>query len=69
MTILGDLFGYNSAGNDLLGFPQDRENSCIVCGRAGNVHTNEMNVKCSAKLYSTDSKEIKDNEKNDPSRV
>jgi hypothetical protein len=69
VTILGDLFGYNSAGNDLLGFPEDRENACIVCGMACNAHTNEMNFQCSKKLYSRGSKEINEDEKHDPSRV
>jgi hypothetical protein len=51
MTFLGKLFGYNQLGNDLLGFPQDNESACLVCGKAVNAHTEEMNIACQQAIY------------------
>ena len=51
MTMPGSLFGYDSRGNDLLGFPQDASNACVVCGVASNAHTRQMEAECLSKIY------------------
>jgi len=51
MSILGELFGYDSRGNDLMGFPERPEDACVMCGVAVNAHTPEMESACVARLY------------------
>lgn len=51
MSFFGDLFGYDSRGNDLLGYPADPKNGCAACGVAANAHTPEMEAECLRTLY------------------
>lgn len=50
MSLLGELLGYDSHGNDLLGYPERKEDACIVCGVAVNAHTAEMSRECMGKV-------------------
>jgi hypothetical protein len=51
MTLLGELFGYDSRDNDILGSHRDERNNCIVCGVSALSHTPEMEAECVKKLY------------------
>lgn len=51
MSILGTLFGYDSRGNDLLGFPERKEDACVACGVAANAHTPAMTMECLSRLF------------------
>lgn len=51
MSIAGELFGYDSMGNDLFGYPKRTDDACVVCGVAAILHTQEMQAKCIRKLW------------------
>jgi hypothetical protein len=53
MSILGELFGYDSRGNDIAGNPEDVSNACVACGVACNAHTPEMEAECLRRIYGT----------------
>ncbi len=52
MSLLGDLFGYDQFGNDIAGYPQNIENSCIACGVACNAHSEKMMAACQSTIWS-----------------
>lgn len=51
MSFFGDLLGYDSYGNDLLGYPTDHRHGCAACGVSAMAHTPEMEAECLRKLY------------------
>jgi hypothetical protein len=51
MSLLGAMFGYDERGNDLMGYPQDEQNACVVCGVAANAHTDGLTAECLQKLF------------------
>jgi hypothetical protein len=51
VSLFGELFGYDSRGKDLLGYPERVEDACVVCGVASNAHTPEMEEECLSKLF------------------
>jgi hypothetical protein len=51
MSILGEMFGYDSQGNDILGVNENPDYNCAACGVACSAHTREMEVACLQKLY------------------
>lgn len=53
-TFFGDLLGYDSDGDDLLGVNGDAEQNCPVCGIAGHNHTERTTKECACKLLCGD---------------
>jgi hypothetical protein len=53
-TFFGDLLGYDSNGDDLLGVNRDPEQNCPICGIAGHNHTQTMTRECARKLLRGD---------------
>jgi hypothetical protein len=53
-TFLGDLLGYDFAGDDLQGVNRDPDRNCPVCGIAGHKHTAKMTRECATKLLCGD---------------
>ena len=51
MTLLGEIFGYDSRDNDLLGYPHDPQYACLVCGVSSNAHTPQMEAECLRKIF------------------
>jgi hypothetical protein len=51
MSDLGELFGYDTTGHDILGTHQDEQNNCPVCGVSAYRHTAEMEAECMRKLF------------------
>jgi hypothetical protein len=50
MSLLGDLFGYDRIGNDLIGVNLEPEWNCANCGISCTAHTPEMEAACLRKL-------------------
>ena len=53
-TFFGDLLGYDSDGDDLLGVNRDPEQNCPMCGIAGHNHTKRMTKECGCELLCGD---------------
>ena len=53
-TFFGDLLGYDSDGDDLLGVNRDPEQNCPICGIAGHNHTERTSKECAGKLVCGD---------------
>lgn len=51
MSLMGEMFGYDSRDNDLLGTSRDENNNCPVCGVSAYAHTPKMEAECSQKLF------------------
>ena len=63
-TFFGDLLGFDSDGDDLLGVNRDPEQNCPICGIAGHNHTAEMTKACATKLLLGDDQTGKASELN-----
>ena len=51
MTFLGELLGYNSRGNDILGSNRDPRQNCPACGICVMDHNLSMEAECAHKLF------------------
>ena len=51
MTLLGELFGYDEQGNDLIGVNREQEWNCAYCGVSALAHTPEMERECLQRLF------------------
>lgn len=60
MTIIGDFFGYDRFGNDIMGINKHPGSNCVECGLSSYIHTIEMNNKCLMNIYNKDKNEICD---------
>lgn len=59
MSFLGEMFGYDSRDNDLLGYPRDENNACIACGVSVSAHSPAMEAACVQKIFAK--RETKEN--------
>jgi hypothetical protein len=67
-TFFGDLLGYDTNGDDILGANRDPEQNCPICGVAGHNHTVRMTRECATKLVSGDDQTGKASEPKSNSR-
>lgn len=52
MSFCGEMFGYDESDNDMMGSNRDEQYNCVVCGVSCFLHTEEMNSRCTAELFS-----------------
>jgi hypothetical protein len=63
MTLLGEVFGYDQTGNDLIGVNRDDEWNCVCCGISSFAHTPAMEQECLSKIFGWSKKELSVQEK------
>lgn len=50
MSLIGEILGYGLNDADLMGYPRDPQNACVVCGISVHCHTQKMQAECEAVL-------------------
>jgi hypothetical protein len=51
MTFFGELLGYDSQGDDLLGENLDPANNCPACGISCMKHSPQMEAECMKRIF------------------